>query len=179
MNPVFILGVICYIAVEWLAAAVLARWIGWGGVALVMMILFIVGVAVCRRAGFSALRATTPASVDGLIVISPDRQTSSSAMKAMGDAGLRFVAGVAIAPPGLVTSALGGFMLIPGIRRGIGALGTKRLRAQAQAAGLILDENFRPTTFNDGAVPGHVHRVDEPEPRPDSGTAIEGFIVDE
>ena len=176
MNPLVILGVVSYFAVEWLAASLLARWIGWGGVALVMMILFIIGVAVCRRAGFSALRATAPVSVDGVVVTSPNSQSSSTAMKAMGDAGLRFVAGFAIAVPGLVTSVLGGLMLIPGIRRGVGGFGAAQLRGRAQAAGVVFDADFRPTTFNDGSVPGHVYRADEAG---DSGPAIEGIVLDE
>lgn len=176
MSPLVIIGVIAYMAVEWLAASLLARWIGWGGVALVMMMLFIVGVAVCRRAGFSALRASSPVSVDGNLLVPPASADSSAAMKAVGDAGLRFISGVAIAIPGLVSSALGLLMLIPGIRRAIGRTGARRLRLRAEAAGLILDEDFRPTTFRDGSVPGTVYRTDEPK---DSGTAIEGFIVDD
>ncbi|MEI6229625.1 MAG: FxsA family protein [Actinomycetes bacterium] len=176
MNPLAILGVVGYFAVEWLAASLLARWIGWGGVALVMMVLFIVGVAVCRRAGFSALRATAPVSIDGIVVTSPNSQSSSTAMKAMGDAGLRFVAGFAIALPGLVTSLLGGLMLIPGIRRGVGGFGARQMRGRAEAAGVILDENFRPTTFKEGSVPGDVYRADEPR---EPGPAIEGVVLDD
>ena len=67
MNPLILLGFALYLGLEWLVARFLASFIGWGGVGLVMMILFIVGVAVCRRAGFSRLRGP----------IAPSRQIRS------------------------------------------------------------------------------------------------------
>jgi UPF0716 protein FxsA len=167
MNPVIILGIAVYIGVEWLAASGLAHVIGWGGVALVMMILFIIGMAVCRRAGFAALRGREPIVVNGNMVVSP------GPAQTVGDAGLRFIAGLMIALPGLVTSALGLTFLIPGVRRGAGRFGAERIRRRAAAAGLILDENFHPSTFSDGAVPGEVYRPAPPR------TVIEGQIVDE
>jgi UPF0716 protein FxsA len=167
MNPVIILGIAAYVGVEWLAASILARWIGWGGVALVMMILFIIGMAVCRRAGFAALRGREPIVVDGNVVV------STGPAQAVGDAGLRFIAGLMIALLGLVTSAFGLVLLIPGVRRGVGRFGAERIRRRAAAAGLILDENFRPSTFSDGAVPGEIYRPAPPH------TVIEGQIVDD
>ena len=176
MNPLVVVCVVGYIAVEWFAASLLARLIGWGGVALVMMILFIIGVAVCRRAGFSALRATQPVYIDGVLVTAPANGDTSTAVKAMGDAGLRFVSGVAIATPGLVTSLFGFFMLIPAVRRGVGLIGVRQFRRRAAAAGIVLDEQFRPTHFQDGAVPGTVmHPRDPGEP----GAAIEGVVLDD
>ena len=166
MNPVIILGIAAYIGAEWLAARALAHLIGWGGVALVMMILFIIGMAVCRRAGFAALRGPEPIVVDGTRV-------SAGPARTVGDAGLRFIAGLMIALPGLVTSAIGLILLIPGVRRGVGRFGATRIRRRAAAAGLILDENFRPSPFADGAVPGEVYR-----PAP-VRTVIEGEIVDD
>ena len=176
MNPLFIIGVVAYIAVEWFAASLLAHWIGWGGVALVMMVLFIIGVAVCRRAGFSALRASGPVTVDGVRVSTPTVSDTSTALKAVGDAGLRFISGLAIAIPGLISSSIGLLMLIAPIRRGVGLVSMRQFRRRAQAAGIVVDDRLRPTTFRDGSVPGSVYRPEDPR---EPGAAIEGVVLDD
>jgi UPF0716 protein FxsA len=168
VSPVFLIAAAVYIGIEYLAARLLAAWIGWGGVALVMMILFIIGMAVCRRAGFAAFRGSQ-VLVDGHVVSTP--AGTGLGASSLGDAGLRFVAGVMIALPGLVTSAAGLVMLIPAARGAVGRFSSALIRRRAAAAGLILDEDFRPSTFADGAVPGEVYRP--PAPR----TVIEGHIV--
>ncbi len=168
MNPLILLGFALYLGLEWLVARLLASYIGWGGVGLVMMVLFIIGTAVCRRAGFSRLRA--PIVVDG-VTIAP------STGAAVGDSGLRFLAGLMIALPGLITSTAGFLLLIPGIRRAAGDFGASRIRRKAAAMGVVLDQDFRPSRFSDGAVPGEVYRPESPRSR--DRHVIEGSVVDD
>ena len=129
MSAVAILVVAGYVAIEILAATLLASWIGWGWVVIIVLALMIVGCAVMRRAGIAAARGlragapVTPLQAGG---------PAPGAAAAVGDASLLFVAGLLIAIPGLVSSLLGILMLIRPVRRllggGIVVLFTRRLR---------------------------------------------------
>jgi UPF0716 protein FxsA len=176
MNPWIILALVVYPLTEWFAASALASAIGWGGVLLVWAVLFILGVAVMRRAGFAAARSLRPVTVDGTQVVpgmTPDSATAVG--REVGNAGALFVAGLLISIPGLVTSAIGLLLLVPGVRRAAAAVVTRGVRRRASAAGVRFTAASTTTT-----VPGRVVREDMPPPgeRPVRGQIISGEVVD-
>ncbi|MEI8056780.1 MAG: FxsA family protein [Actinomycetes bacterium] len=189
MNPLVILAVVGYLALEWFAAVWLAALIGWGGVIVVLLALVLVGAAVMRRAGFAAARTLRPTTVDGLSVaetVSAERAQHMAGQ--VGDAGIVFVAGLLIAVPGLVSSALGLIALIPGVRAVVrSAVASRALRRMRDLG--VDPRTGRPGTNyggsgGGGVVPGEVIRDDQPGPNsgpahqgPD-GHIIEGRVID-
>ena len=167
MNPWLLLGIAAYLAVEWVAASALASVIGWDGVVLVVLALLLVGAAVMRRAGFAAMRSLRPVSYDGATVVpGPTPQTVRQVGRDVGDAGSLFVAGLLIAVPGLVTSALGLVLLVPPVRRWAGA----RLAAAVRGRGV----GIRTTTV---VVEGDVLREDVRDQGSPGGEIVSGEVV--
>jgi UPF0716 protein FxsA len=172
MGVWVLLGIGLYAVLEWLAASWLAGIIGWGGVALVVLVLVLVGSAVMRRAGFAAARSLRPVRYEGATVVpGPSQEALSQAGRDAADAGSLFVAGFLIALPGLVTSALGLLLLIPPLRRGVRGRFGRSVRRRARAAGLGYDARASSVT----TVQGDVVRDDVP-PTP-RGEIISGEIV--
>lgn len=170
MGPWLILLLVIYPVTEWFAASWLAAYVGWGGVLLVVAALFLVGLAVMRRAGFAAARSLRPVQVDGATVlpgVTPD--ALSRAGRDVGDAGTLFVAGVLIAVPGLVTSAVGLLLLLPPVRSLVRRRVSRSVRRRASVSGFTVE-----TTTT--TVQGTVVRDDGPRERPQ---IIEGEIVRE
>jgi UPF0716 protein FxsA len=169
VNPWVILGLVLYVAVEWVVASWLATMIGWLGVLVVLLVLVLVGVVVMRRAGFAAMRSLRPVSYEGAAVMpgaTPD--TMSQVGRDVGDAGALFVAGFLIALPGIVTSVVGLVLLVPPVRRWSRVRVTRSLRRRAEAAGVVFGARATTTT-----VQGDVVRDDV---RP-AGEIISGEIV--
>lgn len=170
MSPWIILGVVGYVVLEWFTASWLASIIGWPGVFLTVAVLVLVGAAVMRRAGFAAARSLRPVSVDGVAVQqSLTEERAGQVGREVGDAGSLFVAGLLIAIPGLVTSAIGLLLLITPLRRAVSRTMTRSLRRRAQASGRIV-------TTSATTVTGSVVREDDP--RPVRGEIVEGVVVE-
>ena len=116
---------VLYPVLEWITASWLAAIIGWGWVIVLVTALVFLGSLVMRRAGVSAATTLRDGTRAG------QQAPAAGTGTAVGDASLLFVAGVLIALPGLVTSAIGLLMLIRPIRRvlglGIIVLVTRRL----------------------------------------------------
>lgn len=171
VSPLTILTVVAYLVLEWLAASALASLIGWGGVLLTFAGLVIVGAAVMRRAGFAAAQSLRPVTVDGVTVAQGmTQQRAGEVGREVGDAGSLFVAGLLIAVPGLVTSAVGLVLLVAPVRRVAAGAASRSLRRRAQAAGIVVTGAAATT------VAGSVVR-DEP-PRAVRGEIIAGEVVD-
>jgi len=169
VNPWVILGLVLYVAVEWVTASWLATLVGWLGVLVVLLVLVLVGVLVMRRAGFAAIRSLRPVTYEGSTVRpGATAQTMTRVGRDVGDAGALFVAGVLIALPGLVTSLVGLVLLVPPVRRWARVRVTRSLRRRAEAAGVVFDARATTTT-----VQGDVVREDV---RP-AGEIISGEIV--
>ncbi len=174
MNPWLILVLVVYLVTEWIAASWLASLIGWGGVALVVAVLVIVGVAVMRRAGFAAARSLRPVSIDGANVMPGVTSDSMSKTgREVGDAGALFVGGFLIALPGLLTSTLGLVLLVPPVRRWVRGGLARTVRRRAEAAGLTFDA--RAATVRGTTIPGDVVRDDAPPAS--RGEIISGELV--
>ena len=172
MGVLVLLAVAAYVVLEWFAAAWLAGLIGWGGVFLTVALLVVVGVAVMRRAGFAAARSLRPIQVDGVPVMpGVNEQRIGQVGREVGDAGSLFVAGVLIALPGLVTSAVGLLLLVPPVRHAVTRGVSRSLRRRAQAAGMVVTDQRRTTT-----VTGTVVREDVAPPV--RGEIISGEIVE-
>ncbi|MFN8170066.1 MAG: FxsA family protein [Candidatus Nanopelagicales bacterium] len=170
VSPWIILGVVGYVVLEWFTASWLASIIGWPGVFLTVAVLVLVGAAVMRRAGFAAARSLRATTVDGVNVSqSLTQERAGQVTREVGDAGSLFVAGLLIAIPGLVTSAVGLLLLITPLRRAVSGAVTRSLRRRAQASGLIV-------TSTTTTVAGTVVRDDEP--RPVRGEIVEGTVVE-
>jgi UPF0716 protein FxsA len=168
-----LLGIGVYAVLEWFAASWLAGLIGWGGVALVVLVLVLVGAAVMRRAGFAAVRSLRPVSYDGANVIpAPTQESLTQAGRDAADAASLFVAGFLIALPGLVTSAVGLVLLVPPVRRVVRTRVSRSVRRRAEAAGLVHDARVTSVT----TVQGDVVREDD---RPVRGEIIPGEIARE
>ena len=105
----------------------------------------ILGAAVMRRAGFAAARSLRPVTVDGVAVHAGRSSASSRSGREVGDAGGLFVAGLLIAVPGLVTSAVGLLLLIPPLRRARRRAVSRAVRRRAEAAGLVVDQSTTTT----------------------------------
>ena len=152
MSPWAILVLVIYPVIEWVTASWLASQIGWGGVLLVVAALVILGAAVMRRAGFAAARSRRPVQVDGATVIPPVTPDAlSQAGRDVGDAGTLFVAGLLIAIPGLVTSAVGLLLLVPPVRRFVRSSVARSVRRRADSAGIVFDARAT-TTVVEGDV---------------------------
>jgi UPF0716 protein FxsA len=179
MNPWVILAVVAYPVTEWFAASWLAGLIGWGGVFLVFGILMILGIAIMRRAGFAAARSVRPVTVDG-VAVTPGmtQQRAGEVGRQVGDAGTLFVAGLLVAIPGLVTSAMGLALLLPPVRRAVRTFTARSVRRRAEAAGVVF--TARTTTVRGSTVPGDVVREESaPGARGEivSGEVIPGEVV--
>jgi UPF0716 protein FxsA len=175
VNPWVILAVVVYPVLEWLTASWLASLIGWGAVLLVMALLVIAGAAVMRRAGMSAARSLRPMRVEGATVMPGTSQEQlTAAGREVGDAGTIFVAGLLIAIPGLLTSALGLLLLAPPVRRAVRTGVARSVRRRAEAAGVVFDARVSTST-----VQGSVLRDDVPDAddRPVRGEIISGEVV--
>ena len=173
MSPWAILVLVIYPVIEWVTASWLASQIGWGGVLLVVAALVILGAAVMRRAGFAAARSLRPVQVDGATVIPPVTPDAlSQAGRDVGDAGTLFVAGLLIAIPGLVTSAVGLLLLVPPVRRFVRSSVARSVRRRADSAGIVFDARATTTV-----VEGDVLHDDSPPPT--RGEIIRGEIVRE
>jgi UPF0716 protein FxsA len=175
VSPWFILVAALYVGLEWVAASALASLIGWLWVALVEVALLAIGIVVMRRAGLNAFRSLRATTVDGVTVVpAASDETMQKVAKDASDAGSLFVAGLLIAVPGLVTSAVGLLMLIPPVRRALAGAASRFLRRRAERAGLT----FRSASTVGGVtvVSGDVVRDDAP-PRPVRGEIISGEIV--
>jgi len=176
VSPLVILAVVGYVVLEWFTASWLASVIGWPGVFLTVALLVIVGAAVMRRAGFEAARSLRPVSVDGVSVQQAVTQERVGQVgREVGDAGSLFVAGLLIAIPGLVTSAVGLLLLITPLRRALSRVVSRSVRRRAERAGLIV-------TTASATVAGAVVREDELRPvRGEivSGEVLEGTIVED
>jgi UPF0716 protein FxsA len=171
MSAWVLLGIGLYAVLEWFAASWLAGLIGWGGVALVVLVLVLVGAAVMRRAGFAAARSLRPVSYDGTTVTPGTTEaTLTQVGRDAADAGSLFVAGFLIALPGLVTSLVGLVLLVPPVRRFASARFGRAVRRRAEAAGLVYDARATSVT----TVQGDVVREDD---RPVQGEIISGEIV--
>lgn len=109
MGALTLLVLALYALAELAVASLVASWVGWGWVIVAMAALAVLGVAVQRRAGLAAARALG------------EGQSPVGAGASVGDASLRFVAGILIAIPGFLTSAVGLLMLVPVVRRVLGA----------------------------------------------------------
>jgi UPF0716 protein FxsA len=173
MAPLVILGIVAYAVLEWFAASWLAGLIGWLGVVVVVALLVIIGSAVMRRAGFAAARSLRPVSVDGATVMpGMTQQRAGEVGREVGDASMQFVAGLLIALPGLVTSAVGLLLMIRPLRELLRRRVSRSVRRRAEAAGLVIDT----ATVTSTTVQGAVVRDDEPA-RPVRGEIISGEIV--
>jgi len=163
-----ILVLIGYPIAEWCAASWLAGMIGWGGVVLVMACLVVMGSAVVRRAGSAALASLRPVSVEGITVM-PDltQERIGDLGREVGDAGTKAVAGLLIAIPGLITSALGLVILLPPVRRRVrsfvGAAVMRRAKARTTTitGSVISDDLQRPVSGE--IIHGTIVREDEPD----------------
>lgn len=139
-----------YVVLEVLAAVVLASFVGWVWVFIILLSLFALGSALMRRAGMSAARSlretTTSQGLPG-----------PGAGRAVGDASLQFVAGALIALPGLISSGFGLVLLIPLLRRAVGAGVVLWFAARVRRGGMTMmtgfDTNGRKTSR---VVPGDV-----------------------
>ncbi len=152
-----------YALLELAAATAVAAAIGWGWTLVLAAAFVVVGAAVMRRAGLAAARSLTEGTQGGRAV--PASGTGS----AVGDASLQFVAGLLIAIPGFVTTALGLLMLIPPVRRllGVGLVGwvVARVRRGEMRVVTTYDAQGRRTTrvYQGDVVEGEVVG-DEPGP---------------
>jgi UPF0716 protein FxsA len=173
VSPWLILLLVIYPVTEWFAASWLAGSIGWGGVLLVVAALFLVGVAVMRRAGFAAARSLRPVQVDGATVLPNVTQDAlSRAGQEVGDAGTLFFAGLLIAVPGLVTSALGLLLLLPPVRRLVRRRVSRSVRRRAGVSGFVVETTT--TTVQGTVVRDDGPQDDGPQDRPQ---IISGEIV--
>jgi UPF0716 protein FxsA len=164
-----------YVVLEWFVGSWLASMIGWGGVIVVVLLLVIIGAAVMRRAGAAAFRSLRPVQVDGMTVAPTVTQQSVEQVgRDMGDAGALFVAGLLIAVPGIVTSAVGLLLLIPPVRTFARRAVSRAVRRRAEAAGLVVDSRVTRTT-----VAGDVVREETVvrDDRPVRGEILQGEIV--
>lgn len=179
MSPWVILVGALYVGLEWLVASALAAVIGWSWVAVIEVALVAVGIVVMRRAGLNAFRSLRATTVDGVTVVpAASEETMAKVAQDASDAGSLFVAGLLIAVPGLVTSAVGLLMLVPPVRRALTRAASRFVRRRAERAGM----SFRSTTTVAGVtvVDGDVVRDDAPGPqRPVRGEIISGEIVRE
>ncbi|MSW37289.1 MAG: hypothetical protein F2838_08565 [Actinobacteria bacterium] len=163
-----ILFLIVYPLAEWCAASWLAGLIGWGGVVLVMACLLVIGSAVVRRAGSSALASLRPVTVEGIVVMPGMTQERMGLVgREVGDAGTKAVAGLLIAVPGLVTSALGMILLIPPVRRvvrtKVGAAVMRRAKSGTTIVhGTVISEDIQRPAGGE-IIQGTLIRDDEPE----------------
>jgi UPF0716 protein FxsA len=177
VNPWILLVGALYVVLEWFVASLLAASIGWGGVAIVVLVLVIVGVAVMRRAGSAAFRSLRPVQVDG-VSVSPavGEEMAAQVGRDVGDAGALFVSGLFIAVPGIVTSLVGLVLLVPPVRTWARRAVAARVRRRAEAAGLV---RARTTTVR-GTVVGDVVREDPDHPNATArGEILQGEIVRE
>jgi UPF0716 protein FxsA len=162
VNPWVILGLVLYVAVEWVVASWLATLIGWLGVLVVLLVLVLVGVGVMRRAGFAAMRSLRPVSYEGSTVLpGATSDTLTQVGRDVGDAGALFVAGFLIALPGIVTSVVGLVLLVPPVRRWARVRVTRSLRRRAEAAGVLFDARATTTTVQGDVVREDVRPVGE------------------
>lgn len=133
-----------YALLEIAVATAVAALIGWGWTFVLVAVFVVVGAAVMRRAGLAAARSLTEGTQGGRVV--PAVGTGA----AVGDASMQFVAGVLIAIPGFVTTALGLLMLIPPVRRllGVGLVGwvMTRVRRGGMSVVTTYDSQGRRTT---------------------------------
>lgn len=176
MSAWVILLVVVYPVLEWVVASWLAAQIGWAWVLVLVAVLFLLGVAVMRRAGFAAARSLRPVQVDGTAVMPGVTQDRiSQAGREVGDAGGLFLAGLLIAVPGLLTSTVGLLLLVTPLRRFLGRALGRSVRRRAEAAGVRID---RRTTVQGRVVVEEVV-VDEPGEarRPVRGEIVRGDVV--
>lgn len=185
MSPWVILVVVGYVVAEWFVASWLASLIGWAGVFLTVAVLVIVGAAVMRRAGFAAARSLRPVTIDG-VAVQPavTEERVGQVGREVGDAGSLFVAGLLIAIPGLVTSAVGLLLLITPLRRAVSRTVSRAVRRRAERSGLVVTTTA--TTVAGSVVREDVTRSSTPDgtARPIrgeivSGEVLEGRIVDD
>lgn len=152
MSALVLLVLAVYALLEIAVASALAAAIGWSWVLVLMAGLAVLGIAVMRTAGMAAagsLRAA--ARPDGRGV------TAAGTGAAVGDASLRFAAGVLIALPGLVTSAFGLLLLIPPLRRilGVAVVGWFVARLRRRGLSVVSSYGADGTRFT-RVVPGDV-----------------------
>jgi UPF0716 protein FxsA len=132
---VILLLALAYIVLEVVAAVVLASFVGWVWVFVVVLALFALGCALMRRAGMSAarsLRATT----------TPQGLPGPGAGRAVGDASLQFVAAALIAVPGLISSLFGLSLLITPLRRVAGAGLVLWFAARVRRSGMTMMSTY-------------------------------------
>lgn len=181
MSAWFLLLGALYVVLEWFVASWLASLIGWGGVIVVVLLLVITGVAVMRRAGSAAFRSLRPVQVDGVSVQPGTTQQSVEQVgREVGDAGALFVAGLLIAVPGIVTSAVGLVLLVPPVRSWARRLVARRVRRRAEAAGLVVDgrvTTVRTTVAGDVVREDTVVHEDLRPDRPVRGEILQGEVV--
>jgi UPF0716 protein FxsA len=174
MGLLILLGLVAYVVLEWFVASWLAGFIGWTGVFLTVAALVVLGAAVMRRAGFNAFRSLRPVEVDGTTVVpGVTDERVAQVGRDVGDAGMLFVAGLLIAVPGIVTSAVGMLLLVPPIRRGVARGTTRWLRRRAERAGMVV--TTRTMTVQGATIQTTVVR-DETDPGPDGPRIVRGEI---
>jgi UPF0716 protein FxsA len=138
VSALILLVLALYALLEITVATALAAVIGWTWVLVLMAALVILGVAVMRTAGMAAARSLRGATgPDGLGA--PPAGTGA----AVGDASLRFAAGVLIALPGLVTSAFGLLLLVPPLRRVLGVAVVGWFVARLRRRGVSVVSSYR------------------------------------
>jgi UPF0716 protein FxsA len=162
MGLLILLGLVAYVVLEWFVASWLAGIVGWTGVFLAVAALVVLGAAIMRRAGFNAFRSLRPVEVDGTTVTpGVTEERVAQVGRDVGDAGMLFVAGLLIAIPGIVTSAVGLLLLVPPLRRGVARATTRSLRRRAERAGMVVQT--RTTTVQGTTVTTTVVRDEDPE----------------
>ncbi len=103
----WLLGITAYAVAEIWVLSLLANYIGIGGVVLLLVLEFGIGVLIVRRAGISAVRSLNDSLVAG----------EQQAGRAAASSGLMALGGILIAIPGVLTDLLGLLLLIPPVRR--------------------------------------------------------------
>lgn len=102
----FLAGFLAYVFIELMLLVLVASWIGWLAVIGITFAGFLLGMIVIRDASVNASQLMSRANAG--------EQIES---RRLGDAGLKFLAGVLIMVPGLLTDIVGLLLLIPFVRR--------------------------------------------------------------
>lgn len=141
-----ILVLVVYPLTEFLLARWAASYVGWTAVVLAVLLFFVLGVALMRRAGGAAARALQSGARTGAL---PGGE--------VGDAAMLFLAGLLVCIPGFLTTAVGLVLLVPPVRRLVRGVGGRALSRRVRASGFsVVESTLRDGTTVTRIVPGDV-----------------------
>lgn len=141
----------------------MGQWIGFWPTILVIILTAGCGATILYSQGFAAARRGAESMSSGRIPIGP-----------VIDGFMLMVAGLLLLAPGLITDAAGILLLIPPLRRWIGAAGFRRMMAAGTFQASIFTSERRSGPTSGPAEPGTGKDEFARRPAPNKGPVIDG-----